>query len=154
MTLRITILLLAWCCVSAFSTQPLEERTAQDALPQSSHKLWQSFAACKVSINQKSGFFQIAYSDEVKAMDGTQVTVHGFILPLEAKVKFSHLLLSKRTPTCPFCPPGEPNEVVEVFTKEPMEWREDMIALRGTLTLVNDGDKGIFFRLNDATIEK
>ena len=87
-------------------------------------------------------------------MDGKPFTISGFMLPLEATEKFKHFLLSKRTPTCPFCPPGEPNEIVEVFSAKPVAWKDDMVTMTGTLKLVNDGEKGIFFQMNDAAQTK
>ena len=61
---------------------------------------------------------------KVKALVGKEVTISGFILPLESTEKFKHFILSKRTPTCPFCPPGEPNEIVDVMLDKPISWDE------------------------------
>jgi hypothetical protein len=145
-------LVLAFSC--GFTTQPMNERTAQDKLPQSQHALWAKFYKCPVKLDQKSYLYSIVYSPEVKNMDGKPFTISGFMLPLEATEKFKHFLLSKRTPTCPFCPPGEPNEIVEVFSAKPVAWKDDMVTMTGTLKLVNDGEKGIFFQMNDAAQTK
>ena len=94
--------------------------------------------------------YTITYIPGVKAMNGKTVTISGFMLPLESKDKFSHFLLGKNAPTCAYCPPSGPNEVVEVFSSRPMMWKENLITISGTLILVKDGSKGVFFQMKDA----
>src|SRR5262249_15317611 len=100
-------LLLVACLLlaSGFSNQPMDERKAQDMLTQSHDSQWSTFAKCKVKLDPKKYIYSIELTPEVKAMDGQPLTISGFMLPLEPKEKFTHYLLSKRTPTCPFCPP-------------------------------------------------
>lgn len=112
-------------------------------------QIWKEFAKCKMKMNQELSY-SITYVPSVKAMNHKNITISGFILPLEAKNKFSHFLLSKNAPTCAFCPPGAPNEVVEVFSSKPLMWKEDLITFSGTLNLVNDGKTGVFFQMKDA----
>lgn len=118
-------------------------------LMQSDDLIWKSFAKCKVKTNQDLSY-SITYSSSVKAMNGKNITISGFMLPLESKDKFSHYLLSKNAPTCAFCPPGGPNEIVEVFSIKPTVWKENLITVSGTLLLVNDGKTGVFFRMKNA----
>lgn len=126
------------------------ERKAQDKLPHSLNPLWDRLMKCKVAMDKKSGLYSIALTPEVKTMAGRSADVEGFILPLDGSDKTSHFLLSRRTPVCLFCPPGEPNEVVEVKSREPVDWVNDPVTLRGRFELVNDGEKGVFFALTDA----
>lgn len=118
-------------------------------LMQSDDQIWKNFAKCKIKMDQDLSY-SITYIPSVKAMHGKNVTISGFMLPLEPKDKFSHFLLSKNAPTCAYCPPGGPNEVVEVFSSKPMVWKENLITISGTLILVNDGKKGVFFQMKDA----
>jgi hypothetical protein len=148
-------LITAWLALSGFSVQestgqPLDERKAQDLLPQSKDAMWDILTKCKVNLNQKTYKYSINYTPEVKAMEGTPITISGFVMPLEASEKFSHFLLSKRTPTCFFCPPGEPNEIVEVFTKKPIKWTGNIIAVTGTFKFTTNPDLGLFFQVKDA----
>ncbi len=116
---------------------------------QSDDRLWKDFAKCKIKTDRNlSG--SITYTSGVKAIDGKKVTISGFMQPLEAKDKFSHFLLSKNAPTCAYCPPSKPNEVVEVFTSGQVMWKQDLITISGTLILVNDGSRGVFFQMKDA----
>ncbi|MDA8229782.1 MAG: DUF3299 domain-containing protein [Magnetospirillum sp.] len=137
------------------STEPVPyqapgERAAQDKLPQSKNPLWGQLAHCAVHFNNKTALYGISISPEVKAMDGQTVTANGFVLPLDGSDKTRHFLLTKRTPVCMFCPPGEPNEVIEVTSKHPVDWTDDLVTLRGRFVLVNNGEKAIFFALRDA----
>jgi uncharacterized protein len=118
-------------------------------LMQSDDQIWKNFAKCKIKTNQDLSY-TITYIPSVKAMNGKNVTISGFMLPLEPKDKFSHFLLSKNAPTCAYCSPGGPNEVVEIFSSKPMFWKENLIIISGTLILVNDGKKGGFFQMKDA----
>jgi len=134
--------------------QPPGERKAQDQLPQSKNPLWGRLAKCASHFDTKTALYTIALSPEVKAMDGQTVTANGFVLPLDGSDKTRHFLLTKRTPVCMYCPPGEPNEVIEVTSKQAVDWNDDMVTLKGRFTLVNDGEKAIFFALKDAEAVK
>jgi len=129
---------------SEYKPQPSGPRAMQ-----SNDSIWKEFAKCKVKLDQELSY-AITYVPSVKSLNHKNVTISGFILPLESKNKFSHFLLSKNAPTCAFCPPGAPNEVVEVFSTKPLMWKEDLITFSGTLNLVNDGKTGVFFQLKDA----
>lgn len=143
-------LLLSGFSVETMPSQPNDERKAQEALPQAHDAMWKTFAKCKVHLDKKKYLYSITYTPEVKAMEGKRITVSGFILPLESTEKFTHFLLSKRTPVCPFCPPGEPNEIIEVFTKEPIKWGENTLTVTGTLQFTANPELGLFFQLKDS----
>lgn len=128
------------------------ERQAQTNLPQSKSPLWQKLTQCKVTLDDKKGLYAIALTPEVKAMAGQMVEVNGFILPLDGSDKTKHFLLSKRTPVCMFCPPGDPNEVVEIWSNKAVNWGDAPITMKGRFDLVNDGEKGVFFVLKDAEL--
>lgn len=128
------------------NSQPLIH-TKSDAWP----KLTASKTSCNIDTKRLKMRCSIAYTPEVQALNGKQIGVDGFMLPLESTQKFSHFLLSFRSPSCPYCPPGAANEIVEVFTKSPMTWSDQLTSMRGTLTLADaKNDNGIFYQLKDA----
>jgi len=162
-TAKILMALLAVVCCAAFTTQqktltfntsvtsqPYNERSAQDKLPQSHDPMWKTLMATKISQDKKTGLYAITATPEVKKLVGTQVTTTGFMLPLEEKEKFRHLILSRRTPVCAFCPPGEPNEIIDVMLTDPTLWEDNLVSITGKFELINNAEKGIFFRLSDA----
>lgn len=131
-------------------SQPGDERKAQDKLPKSHDALWDVLGKTKITSDDKKGVYKASFPDEVKKLDGTTMKVNGFMLPLEPTEKFKHFLLTRRTPTCPFCPPGQPNEIVEVFTDMPVAWAEELATFEGQFKLIDNGEKGLFFQLDQA----
>jgi hypothetical protein len=129
--------------------QPLDERAAQDSLPKSDHALWAVLAKSEVNFSEENGF-TAKIAPEVKALDGKDVSISGFMLPLEEGETFTHYLLSLRTPTCFYCPPGTPTEVIEVFMAKPMAFDENLITVKGRFALTSNKDMGIFYVLKDA----
>lgn len=140
----LTVVALVFICAGKFTSQAKVPRSMQ-----SDDYLWKVFSQCEIKTNQNNSY-SISYVPGVRAMNGKQVTISGFMQPLEATEKFSHYLLSSRAPTCAFCPPGEPNEIVEVFSARPVRWEENQVTVKGALVLANDSKKGIFFQLKDA----
>ena len=136
------------------SDETAGERVVQDKLPQSKSPLWDKLGHCDSHFDAKTALYTMTLVPEVKALDGQSVTANGFVLPLDGSDKTRHFLLTKRTPVCMFCPPGEPNEVIEVTSKKPVAWTENMVTLSVRFTLVNNGEKAIFFTLNDAETVK
>lgn len=127
--------------------QPPQERALQDKLPQARGPVWTQLMACRVRFDDRNGLYSIRLTQEVRALAGTRVTLQGFVLPLDGSDRPKLFLLTRRTPTCFFCPPGEPNEYVEVIADRATPWTERMITVTGTLQLVDDREKGVFFRL-------
>jgi hypothetical protein len=148
--LKLLFIVASFFALCAFSTQPLDERKAQDDLPKSQHPMWQTLGKTQVIVSKKEGYYSAKFPPEVKALAGKDVTINGFMLPLESTEKFRHFLLSKRTPTCPFCPPGEPNEIVDIWTVDPASYTEDLVTVKGRFELMNDREMGLFFKLKNA----
>jgi len=140
--------------LSAFTTQPVDEKKAQELLPHSNHPFWQTLAKCKIEYNDKKGVFTRKFTKEVEALNGKEVTINGFMLPLEDSGKQKVFYLSRKTPTCPFCMPGGPTEVVYVKAKNPIEFSYDPLTLKGIFRLVDNEEKGVFFQLEGAVVAK
>jgi len=133
--------------------QPADERAAQNGLPQSHDLLWSKFLKCKVGYNNRTGLYSIAVTPEVKSLAGHTVTASGWVLPLDGSDHTKHFLLTRRTPVCMFCPPGEPNEVAEVISPRAINWTDKIVTVTGPLTLINNGEKGMFFKISDAQVK-
>ncbi len=155
----VILLIISWLSLSAFQkvsqalSQPSDERAAQNQLPVSKDTMWNTLTKTKVSLDDKEYQYSAKYTPEVKALAGKQITIKGFMLPIEPTEKFKHFILSKRTPTCPYCPPGEPNEIVEVFTKDPVKYNDGLISVTGKFELINNQNFGMFFKLDNAVVK-
>ena len=132
--------------------QPADERAAQEKLPHAESPVWVKFLTSKIHYDNRSGLYSIALTPAVKDMAGRPVTLNGFVLPLDANDHTSHFLLTRNTPVCMFCPPGQPNEVVEVFAPHPVLWTDNIITVTGPLKLINNGEKGMFFQINATAV--
>lgn len=136
---------------AAPATQPRNEREAQQGLPQSRAPLWAVLRRTRVDEDDRRGLFTAAFPPEVRALSGRTVTLSGFMLPLDTDARARHFLLSKYTPVCFFCPPGQPNEVVEVTAPRGVAVTDRMLTVTGRLALTHQTDKGLFFRMDGAT---
>ncbi len=90
---------------------------------------------------------------KVQALSGQQMSVSGFILPIEASPKFQHFILSRYSPQCPFCPSGTPSEMIEVMSKKPAQAGNYMVFIQGKFGVQNKVEDGLFFRIDDAEFE-
>ena len=132
--------------------QPADERARQDRLPISQNTIWSAFAQCKVSYDAKTALYSIHVTPDVKALSGQSITLDGWVMPLDGSDHTKHFLLTRRTPVCMFCPPGEPNEVVEVLSPHAIPWSAKRVTVTGAMTLINNGEKGMFFRIANASV--
>jgi len=160
---KIAFIALAFFALSAFSKQqappqaagqPADERKAQDQLPKSHDPMWTVLGKTTIHLEKKEWRYSATFPDEVKALVGKEVSISGFMLPLESTEKFKHFIISKRTPTCFFCPPGEPNEIADVWMEKPIGWEEDVIKVSGTFELMDNPELGLFFKLTNAKVVK
>ena len=133
--------------------QPPEELIRQQALPQVNDPLWAKFVKCKLSYDEKTGVDSIRMTREVKALDGKTITMRGFVLPMDGSDRTQHFLLTRNTPVCMYCPPGGPNEVVEVRSSRPIAWTDKIVSVTGKLNLVNDEERAIFFKVENAEVK-
>jgi hypothetical protein len=132
-------------------TQPAEERARQQLLPQSSDPIWRTLAHTRVKSDLARGIFLADHPADVRALDGQDVSITGFMLVTNPMESFD-FVLTRYTPVCPFCPPGAPNEAVQVFLKHFVKRTSGLITVRGRLHLENDATTGMFFRLDPAEI--
>jgi uncharacterized protein len=96
--------------------------------------------------------FHTDYSDEVKALDAQQVKLMGFIFPLEGGLEHAHFLLTAWPPSCAFCLPAGPSQMVEVYCKDPVEFSDGAILMAGKFELLHEDPSGMYYRLHDAEL--
>ncbi|WP_375397159.1 DUF3299 domain-containing protein [uncultured Sphingomonas sp.] len=137
----------------ALAQQAPGERQAQARLPQGRSPLWGVLRTTRINVDEARGIFTASHPAAVKALVGKRVTLAGFVMPLDSATRGTHFLLSKYTPVCAFCPPGEPNEVVEVHTVRPLVFNAKLVNVTGTFGLENNGENGLFFQMASATVQ-
>jgi len=101
-----------------------------------------------------TGELEPDFSEELQRLEGTVLALKGFMLPLDVGSKQQHFILSKfPIEHCRFCQPGGPQTMIEVLTKEPVEFSYEAVTVAGKLRLVTEDDPlGLLFRMTDAAI--
>jgi uncharacterized protein len=96
--------------------------------------------------------FHVSYTDQVKALDGQEVKIMGFLYPLEGGMSHARFLLTAWPPSCPFCLPAGPSQMVEVLCEEPVDFSEGAILMAGTLSVLEDDPSGMYYRMENARL--
>jgi hypothetical protein len=86
----------------------------------------------------------------IEALDGEEIEVTGYIIPLSGKKAQSHLMFSMYPfATCFFCGNAGPETVMEVFMKDDkkVEFTEDAITLKGKFKFLGNRTDDVMFHL-------
>jgi hypothetical protein len=78
------------------------------------------------------------------------VKLQGFMMPLDMGEKQKRFILTSMPPSCAFCMPGGPDQLVEVQAKAPVKYGFDPIVLTGRFQVLRDDPMGLSYRLVDA----
>ena len=95
------------------------------------------------------------FSEEIKALNGKEVTVKGFIIPVEGYKGHKEFILSAFPYSmCFFCGGAGPESVMEVYATEPIEYSAESIIIKGKLILNHDDVNKLMYSLTDAKLVK
>jgi zinc and cadmium transporter len=92
---------------------------------------------------------RLRFSKDILALDGQQVRIQGFSLPLDVGDQ-KHFLLAAVPPHCPFCMPAGPDAIVEVFAKEPIAYGFEPIVVAGNFAVLQNDPSGLWYQLTEA----
>lgn len=120
---------------------------------------WKIFGATKeieVKTKTEDGYDWIYYKPnfgpEIEALNGQNITIKGFMFPLDSTDEQKLFLFGPFPVSCPFQYHVGPALVLEVHADDhPVSFDYDPLVLQGTLELVpDDKETGVFYRLIDA----
>jgi hypothetical protein len=96
------------------------------------------------------------FSKAVKKLNGTEITIKGYILPLKASKDQKYFILSAYPYNmCFFCGGAGPESVMEVFSTKPVATSKKMVKLKGTLRVNYDPTIGqVLYTLKNAEVVK
>jgi hypothetical protein len=95
------------------------------------------------------------FSDVIQSLEGKQVTLKGYIIPVEGYKSHKEFIFSAFPYSmCFFCGGAGPETVMEVKAKEAVKYTTESIVLTGTLRLNSDDINRLMFRLENAVIKK
>lgn len=121
---------------------------------------WDVFAAVKEHSFERSfpdGSYTFIvkpeFTDAVRAMDGKEIRLMGYMFPLEPADQQARFLFGPYPPSCPFHYHVNSNQVIQVVADPPLTFTYDPIALTGTLRLLESED-GLFYTFENAKLVK
>lgn len=93
------------------------------------------------------------FSDEVEALEGQEIEVKGYVIPVEGYKSHTEFIFSAFPYNmCFFCGGAGPETVMEVYADEPIQYQTEAITIKGTLEL-NDSDiNQLMYVLRDVTL--
>lgn len=109
---------------------------------------WKTLADVK-TVKQKDRFMP-EFGKSVAILDKKEVKLQGFMMPLDMGEKQARFILAALPPTCSYCMPGGPEQMVEVQTKTPVKYGFEPIVVSGRFTVLRDDSMGLYYRLTDA----
>jgi len=112
---------------------------------------WKTLAEV-TPVKQKDRFVP-QFSKGITGLDKKEVKLQGFMMPLDMGEKQKRFLLVSMPPSCAFCLPGGPEQMVEVVAKNPVKYGFDPIILSGKLAVLTDDPMGLYYRLTDAVAQ-
>jgi hypothetical protein len=112
---------------------------------------WKTLA--EVTPVREKDRFVPQFSKVISALDKKEVKLQGFMMPLDMGEKQKRFLLVAMPPTCAFCLPGGPDQLVEVLAKNPVKYGFDPIVVTGKFVVLRDDPMGLYYRLTDAVAQ-
>ncbi|MFY0688749.1 MAG: hypothetical protein JXQ90_16365 [Cyclobacteriaceae bacterium] len=106
------------------------------------------------SSDEYGEIFVPKFNEEIKALNGKEITLPGYIIPFEGMFKPEHIILSSLpVASCFFCGGGGPETVVEAYLSNPVEYSAKLVSVTGILELNDTKTDQLMYVLKDAKVE-
>jgi len=124
---------------------------------QAQESLWKTLSKItyKQEYNELFGFkVDIpVFSEPIKALQGKEVTVKGYIIPIEGYKSHKEFMFSAFPYNmCFFCGGAGPETVMEVYASEPIAYSAEQVVIKGKLTLNDDDINRMMYILDDVIL--
>ena len=120
--------------------------------PESLDPGWDLLTQAKTDVDRENGALTAQFPPFLRNLSGKPFKIEGFMLPLEPGRDAIHFALKRRNSGCPFCPPSQPTEAVEVMLRRSIRVTSDLVMVTGRLSLRPSSDQGLFYMLTDAVV--
>jgi hypothetical protein len=131
----------------------------QFAFAQKSENIWRTLSTVQLEkkYDEMIGMELITpnFGPAIRALEGKEVIVKGYIIPSSGKVSQEHFMFSSLPYSmCFFCGKAGPESAMEVFTKEgaKITYSEEAVRLKGKLRLLSGGISGLIYSLDNAEL--
>ncbi|NNE29659.1 MAG: hypothetical protein HKN16_08480 [Saprospiraceae bacterium] len=93
------------------------------------------------------------FSKDVKALEGIEITIKGYIIPVEGYKSHKEFIFSAFPYNmCFFCGGAGPETVMEVLADEAVEYSAEAVVLQGILRLNNTDINQLMYKLENAVL--
>jgi hypothetical protein len=128
---------------------------AQDINPD--QNMWKTLAKItyKKEYDEFLGFKidKPVFSAPIKQMEGQEITIKGYIIPVEGYKSHTEFIFSAFPYNmCFFCGGAGPETVMEVLASEPVKYTAESVTLSGKLVLNADDINSLMYKLEDARL--
>lgn len=149
--LRLMIIICLWTGITGIPSAHAQSGTTES--------LWKTLARItyKKEYDDFLGFKidKPVFSDAIKALDGKEVTVKGFIIPVEGYKGHKEFILSAFPYSmCFFCGGAGPETVMEVTAIDPIDYTAESIVIKGKLHLNGDDVNKLMYFMTEARLVK
>ncbi len=95
------------------------------------------------------------FSDDVKELEGKEITIKGYIIPVEGYKSHKEFVFSAFPYNmCYFCGGAGPETVMEVVSIEPIKYTAQAVTLKGKLSLNSTDINRLIYGISDVTLVK
>jgi hypothetical protein len=135
---------LCWCTTTVLQAQAPATENLWKTLSRITYvKEYDEFLGFKVD--------KPVFSEAIKALEGKEVTVKGFIIPVEGYKGHKEFIFSAFPyANCFFCGGAGPESVMEVTALEPINYTAESITLKGKLVLNSQDVNKLMFAITGA----
>jgi hypothetical protein len=106
------------------------------------------------STDEYGELFVPKFSAELKALEGKEITLPGYIIPFEGMFKPDHIIISSLpVAACFFCGSGGPESVAEVYLANPIKYTASSVKVTGTLELNDTDFNQLMYILRNSRVE-
>lgn len=128
--------------------------TDSTQLPPTKSETWKKLMDIEYEKISTYGYIPV-FKDVQKEMDGSVITIEGFMYPLEETPKQTIFILSfYPIASCFFCGGAGPESVVEVNAPNAIKYSRKQVSIKGRLELNEDEPERLFYILQDAELAR
>lgn len=154
------LLLFSFLAIFALTNIQAQDAVAEKSTTEKTAKkenLWKTLAKItfKKEYDELMGFkIDVpVFSKEIQALEGKEVTIKGYIIPVEGYKSHKEFIFSAFPYNmCFFCGGAGPETVMEVFASEEIEYSAEAVTIKGKLELNADDINRLMYGLTDVTL--
>ena len=95
------------------------------------------------------------FSDDVKELEGQEITIKGYIIPVEGYKSHKEFVFSAFPYNmCFFCGGAGPETVMEVSALEPIKYTAEAVTIKGKLSLNSSDINKLIYAVSGVTLVK